>query len=77
MYPGKPVLSVYNRYEHLKERYANDARVDFGKLHEAAVGPHPAAHFELTFTRGIFTDMVTQLMFDRYVVRLPLGRAQT
>ena len=54
------------RYKHLKERYAGDARLDFGPLHEAAVGPHPAAHFELTFTRQMFTDLITYLMFERW-----------
>ena len=30
-----------------KARFSNDPRVEFGKLHSKAVGPHPVANFEM------------------------------
>ena len=63
--PHKQACPSHNRYADLKERYSGDGRIGFGRLHGEPVGLHPQANFEMEFTRDMFTDVVTHIMFNR------------
>jgi aromatic ring-cleaving dioxygenase len=64
----------------LVDAYANDPHVEVHALVPIPVGPHPRGSFEVLFTRAVFTELVTWLMFARppafSILVHPLTRCQ-
>ena len=64
----------------LVDVYANDPHVEVHALVPIPVGPHPRGSFEVLFTRAVFTEVLTWLMFARppasSILVHPLTRCQ-
>lgn len=61
--------------------FAATAHVEVHSFHAAPTGPHPRGSFEVLFTREVFADYVSWLMFarpKRFAILIhPLTRSQT
>ena len=65
----------------IKRTFAATAHVEASSLIPAPAGPHPRGSFEVLFTREVFADYVSWLMFARPesldILIHPLTRSQT
>ena len=65
----------------IRRTFASTAHVEVSSFNPAPVGPHPCGSFEVLFTRELFADYVSWLMFARPerldMLIHPLTRSQT
>lgn len=57
--------STRHNAERLRERVAERFLVRNGSWHDAPVGPHPSAMFQISFAKEVFPKIVPWLMLNR------------
>lgn len=74
------VLEARAFRDRIADAFSGTAHVEVSSFHAAPVGPHTSGSFEVLFTREVFADYVSCLMFTRPahldVLVHPLTRSQ-
>lgn len=75
------VAAARSFMELVRRTFAGTAHVEVHSFMPAPIGPHPRGNFEVLFTREVFADYLSWLMFARpeaiSILVHPLTRSQT